>query len=85
MTTKFKINGPSKKPVGSWTYQDECVFALEPSVTSLIEMAIEAGWDRNQVGCALMCLAALAVDDGGLAALDSIQDQNASDGKHYTN
>ncbi|MCZ4072105.1 hypothetical protein [Agrobacterium sp. LMR679] len=58
MTAKTKINGPSRAPDEGPRYQEECQFALEPSVSKLIELAVDAGWDREQVVYALLNLAA---------------------------
>ncbi|UXT97968.1 hypothetical protein [Agrobacterium tumefaciens] len=58
MTKTIRINGPSGTSGKGLKYQEECQFALEPSVTRLIELAIEAGWSRDQVAYALLSLAA---------------------------
>ncbi|HET7411089.1 MAG TPA: hypothetical protein VFJ18_00390 [Pararhizobium sp.] len=38
-------------------YLAECIFALEPSVTRLIELALAAGWTRDEVANAITILA----------------------------
>ncbi|MCW8060419.1 hypothetical protein [Agrobacterium tumefaciens] len=42
------------------------MFALEPSIFRLVELAKEAGWDEQQVFLALMCLAAMNIKDEGM-------------------
>lgn len=59
---KAKIN-PPQHPVEDSRYQPECQFALEPSVTKLLQMAEQAGWDTRQAAYAVMMLAAQAVTD----------------------
>ncbi|HWK68562.1 MAG TPA: hypothetical protein VNS34_26865 [Rhizobiaceae bacterium] len=63
---KAKINPPGH-PVDDSRYQPECQFALEPSVTKLLQMAEQAGWDPRQAAYAVMMLAAQAVTEPGLA------------------
>lgn len=58
MMKTVRINGPSGTSDKSLKYQEECQFALEPSVTRLIELAIDAGWSRDQVVYALLSIAA---------------------------
>jgi len=58
-----RINGPIRSLNEGLRYQEECQFALEPSVTRLIELAIEAGWDHQQVVYALLNIAAPHVLD----------------------
>lgn len=62
MTKAIRINGPSRVFDNDLNYQKECKFALEPSVTTLIELATEAGWSRDQVVFALLSIAADVVD-----------------------
>lgn len=66
MTKTIRINGPSGKFDKSLKYQEECQFALEPSVTRLIELATEAGWDRDQVVYAMLAVAAPHILDRAL-------------------
>lgn len=63
MNEADRINGPTDTPIGSDQYQQDCIFALEPSVIKLIELAAEAGWDEQQAVCAIMCIAARQVND----------------------
>lgn len=63
MTTTIRINPPGDESIGSRQYQRSCIFALEPSVTRLIELATEAGWDEQQVVYALICIAAPHIND----------------------
>jgi len=63
MTTAVRINPPDDEPIGSPQYQRDCVFALEPSVTRLIQLAIDTGWDEQQVVIALLCIAAPHIND----------------------
>lgn len=66
---KAKINPPGH-PVDDSRYQPECQFALEPSVTKLLQMAEQAGWDPRQAAYAVMMLAAQAVTESGSAEAD---------------
>lgn len=65
---KAKIN-PPQHPVGDSKYQAECQFALEPSVTKLLQLAEEAGWDAHQAAYAVMMLAAQAATDAPTVAV----------------
>ncbi|WP_454858326.1 hypothetical protein [Rhizobium binxianense] len=64
MNRPVRINGPSDASVGSDQYLRDCLFALEPSVIKLIELATEAGWDEQQAVCAIMCIALRSSSDG---------------------
>ena len=66
MTKTIRINGPSGTSDNSLKFQEECQFALEPSVTRLIELATEAGWGRDQVVYALLAIAAPHILDRAL-------------------
>ena len=48
---------PPREEQGSVEYLSECVFAVEPSVVSLIEAAAMAGWSRKQLLVAIMIAA----------------------------
>lgn len=48
-----QINSPSSLR-SSLDYQEECKFALEPSISKLIEMAEAAGWDRSHIVIAVL-------------------------------
>ncbi len=63
MSERTRLNGPSSDETGSMAYQKECMFALEPSISKLIMIAIAAGWDRDQVLHAITCLAAREATD----------------------
>ena len=52
-----KVNAPTVS-ASHPNYRSECQFALEPSLQGLIDMAVEAGWDRRQVSLAIWFLAA---------------------------
>ena len=54
---KAKIN-PPENPVTHLNYQRDCQLALEPSLTKLLDMARDAGWDIHQATYAVMILAA---------------------------
>ena len=54
---KAKINPPDH-PVTHLNYQRDCQLALEPSLTKLLDMAKQAGWDLHQATYAVMILAA---------------------------
>lgn len=79
MSGAGRINGPTDTPVGSDQYQQDCIFALEPSVIKLIELAAEAGWDEQQVVCAIMSIAALQVNDKTLFQSELIDSALADD------
>lgn len=66
MMVPSRINPPDNAPIGSTHYRQDCMFALEPSVFRLVELAKEAGWDEQQVFLALMCLAAMNIKDEGM-------------------
>lgn len=70
MSKPARINGPGETAVGSDEYQQDCMFALEPSVIKLIELAAEAAWDQQQAVCAIMCIAALQLKDRTLFSSD---------------
>lgn len=70
MASTNRINPPNH-PVTHPGYQRDCQFALEPSVTKLLELAVAAGWDQNQAIDAVLVLAAErfklpTVDEGEL-------------------
>lgn len=67
MINRHRINAPTKV-VADPAYSTECQFALEPSVTGLVALATEAGWDKQQVFYSLMCLAANRIDDRALVS-----------------
>ena len=54
---KAKIN-PPENSVTDLNYQRDCQLALEPSLTKLLDMASDAGWDLHQATYAVMILAA---------------------------
>jgi hypothetical protein len=54
---KAKINRPENS-VTHLNYQRDCQLALEPSLTKLLDMAKDAGWDLHQATYAVMILAA---------------------------
>lgn len=72
MTTSSRINPPGKNRVGSPQYQAECIFALEPSLMRLIELAKEAGWDEQQVVYAVLCITASHLSDRTLVQAESV-------------
>jgi hypothetical protein len=61
-----RINSPGNELIGSPQYFRDCLFALEPSVTTLIDLATEAGWDEQQVIYTLMYFAATNIQDDAL-------------------
>jgi len=79
MSEAGRINGPTDTPVGSDQYQQDCIFALESSVIKLIELAAEAGWDEQQAVCAVMCIAALQVNEKTLFQSGRIDSALADD------
>ncbi|WP_144862607.1 hypothetical protein [Mesorhizobium sp. J18] len=62
MARRVRINPPTN-PIEHPDYLKECQFALEPSITKLIELASDAGWDRNQAAVAIMFLGAASASD----------------------
>jgi hypothetical protein len=52
-----QINPPRGREEGGVEYLRECVFAVDPSVVSLIEAAAMAGWSRKEVVLAIMLAA----------------------------
>jgi hypothetical protein len=54
---KAKINPPDQS-VTHLDYQRDCQRALEPSLTKLLDLAQDAGWDLHQATYAVMILAA---------------------------
>jgi hypothetical protein len=66
---KAKINPPGHSIEDS-RYQPECQFALEPSVTKLLQLAEQAGWDPHQAAYAVMMLAAQAMTASPATELD---------------
>ncbi len=63
------INPPS--PLSSQeSYQAECLFALEPSIETLVGEAVKAGWKRDAITLAiLMIVAGLAGSEGFVSQL----------------
>lgn len=57
MARRVRMNAPTKSPADA-DYAAECRFSIEPSLTKMIELAVTAGWDRQQVALATMFLAA---------------------------
>lgn len=51
------INPPSRLSSPE-SYQAECLFALEPSVETLIGAAVDAGWKREAIALAILMIAA---------------------------
>ncbi|MDR6903719.1 hypothetical protein [Rhizobium miluonense] len=62
MTKPVRINGPSKLVAATDAYHKECMFAMEPSLVKLMDLAIEAGWDHDQVALAFVCFAMSRLD-----------------------
>lgn len=56
------INSPSNLAC-TMDYQTECTFALEPSITGLLDKAELAGWDRQQAVIAVLTVASLMLDE----------------------
>lgn len=57
MAKRSRIHAPTKS-LGDIDYTSECRFAIEPSLTKMIELAEAAGWQRSQVAIAVMFLCA---------------------------
>lgn len=68
---KAKINPPNH-PTTHVSYQRECQMALEPSLTTLLEMAEQAGWDASQASYAVMILAAERLKEHHTQAPDEV-------------
>lgn len=60
---RARINYPTKYPADPG-YQDECEFALEPSVSMLVDEAVASGWHLRHVVCAIILMAAQKLSDG---------------------
>lgn len=72
MASTNRINPPNQS-VSHPGYQRDCQFALEPSVTKLLDLAVAAGWDQEHVIDAVLVLVASrlklpAVDGGDVPA-----------------
>lgn len=63
MVERNRINSPAQPERDSKAQILECKFALEPSLASLAEHAIEAGWKRQQIAVALALFADELFDD----------------------
>lgn len=50
------INPPPPEEISSTTYLEACIFALEPSIESLLAGAVKSGWRHEDVRLALMTL-----------------------------
>ena len=57
MAKRVRIIGPTKALTDA-DYAAECRGAIRPSFAKMIELAVAAGWDRQQVAIATMYLAA---------------------------
>ncbi|WP_197070137.1 hypothetical protein [uncultured Rhizobium sp.] len=51
------INPPPSEAASHANYLTACLFALEPSIESLIEAAMKSGWKREYVLLAIMAIA----------------------------
>jgi len=54
---RARINCPTKDPSDPG-YQAECEFALEPSVSKLVDEAMASGWQLSRIARAIMLIAA---------------------------
>lgn len=62
-SVRATINPPSGYTDNDVRYQTECQFALEPSISGLMDKAEAAGWDRRQAAFAVIALASTLVED----------------------
>jgi hypothetical protein len=79
------INSPTVNSRDHASYHRECVFAVEPSIIRLIEMAADAGWTKPDVIVAIISAAAghLESPNASLQAEGRTQAlSGASDGLH---
>lgn len=53
MAARNRINPPARPEQDSKAQIHECKFALEPSLTHLVDAAREAGWKRHHIAIAL--------------------------------
>ncbi|MBP1848088.1 hypothetical protein J2046_006378 [Rhizobium petrolearium] len=50
MSKAARIRVSGEAAVGRDQYQQDCLFAREPSAIKLIEVTAEAGWDQRHAG-----------------------------------
>jgi hypothetical protein len=55
------INPPSHRSSQDG-YEAECLFAMEPSIETLIDAAVDAGWRREAIALAMVTIAAGLAD-----------------------
>ncbi|SCB41247.1 hypothetical protein GA0061103_5788 [Rhizobium multihospitium] len=55
------INPPPLEAASQTNYLTACLFALEPSIESLVAAAMKSGWKREYV---LLAIMAIALNDG---------------------
>lgn len=58
---KAAINPPPSEEASQARYLAACLFALEPSIESLLSAALKSGWKRKFV---LLAIIAIAMNDG---------------------
>ncbi|TWB19641.1 hypothetical protein FBZ99_101414 [Rhizobium sp. ERR 1071] len=56
------INPPPSEAASQTNYLTACLFALEPSIESLVAAAMKSGWKREYV---LLAIMDIALNDGG--------------------
>ncbi|MGC4026571.1 MAG: hypothetical protein QM744_16375 [Mesorhizobium sp.] len=56
MTKEFKVNAPTAEAKGP-RYDAECRSALKPAFETLLDIAVEADWNRTRTAYELMYLA----------------------------
>ncbi|NLS16010.1 hypothetical protein HGP16_05460 [Rhizobium sp. P40RR-XXII] len=62
---KPTVNPPPSEAMSHANYLAACLFALEPSLESLVTAAAKSGWKRDYV---LLAIMALVLDDTDAAA-----------------
>jgi len=63
---KPAINPPPSEETSHTQYMAACLFALEPSIESLLAAALKSGWKREYVLLAIMAVAAKDSEETGL-------------------
>ncbi|CAM5318447.1 hypothetical protein ATER59S_00981 [Aquamicrobium terrae] len=61
------INPPGETSPSDPGYLRQCGFALEPSIHRLIEMAVDAGWERENVVAAILVETGRLFEGGSIA------------------
>lgn len=63
---RISVDAPDVEPEHP-EYQNACRSAIEPSVSKLLQLAADAGWNQKRAALALMFIAASLASDGELS------------------